>query len=126
MNRRSERGSKAHRRGHWAEYVALIHLMFKGYRILGFRLKIPQGEIDILALKGNRLAMVEVKQRRTVAEALEAVTADQQNRLWQAGLSLQAKRKNLSRLDLNIDLYAIGPRAWPVHIKNAFIDMPNL
>lgn len=76
-----------------------------------------------MALKGNRLAMVEVKQRRTVAEALEAVTIDQQNRLWQAGLSLQAKRKNLSRLDLNIDLYAIGPRAWPVHIKNAFIDM---
>ena len=78
------RGAKAHKRGHLAEYVALIHLMLKGYRILGFRLKMPQGEIDILAQKSTRLHVVEVKQRRSHEEAFETVSTIQQERLWQA------------------------------------------
>ena len=117
---KTARGLKAFKSGHLAEYVALIHLMLKGYRILGFRLKMPQGEIDILAQKGNRLAMVEVKQRRVREEAFETVSHIQQDRLWQAGLSLQAKKPRLARLDLNIDLYIVAPGQWPEHRINAF------
>lgn len=120
MNVRIERGRLAHRRGHLAEYVALVHLMLKGYRILGFRLKTPQGEIDLLAQKGRRLAIVEIKSRTTLEEARESVSSLQQERLWQAGLNLQARRPNLARLDLNIDLYTIAPGRWPVHAVNAF------
>ncbi len=120
MNVRVERGRLAHRRGHLVEYVALIHLMLKGYRILGFRLKTPQGEIDLLAQKGRRLAVVEIKSRTTHEDALESVSAQQQDRLWQAGLNLQARRPNLAKLDLNIDLYTIAPGKWPVHAINAF------
>jgi putative endonuclease len=120
MNVRIERGRLAHRRGHLAEYVALVHLMLKGYRILGFRLKTPQGEIDLLAQKGRRLAVVEIKSRTTLEEARESVSSLQQERLWQAGLNLQARRPNLARLDLNIDLYTIAPGKWPVHAVNAF------
>lgn len=113
-------GRKAHRAGHLAEYVALIHLMLKGYRILGFRLKTPRGEIDILAQKGRRLAVVEVKSRRTPQEAYETVAATQQARLWQAGLALQAKKPQLQSFDLNIDLYILAPGHWPQHRINAF------
>jgi putative endonuclease len=122
MNRalRSERGRKAHRAGHRNEYFALIHLICKGYRILGFRLKTPQGEVDILALKGRRLALVEVKSRRTVEEAMESVGPTQQYRLWQAGQVLQARRPVLKHFDLNLDLYVIVPGKWPRHIHNAF------
>ncbi len=120
MNQRAERGRKAHKRGHLAEYFALIHLMLKGYRILGFRLKTPQGEIDLLAQKGRRLAIVEIKSRTTLEEAIESVSSLQQERLWQAGLALQARRPNLARLDLNIDLYTLAPGKWPVHAINAF------
>ena len=114
------RGAKAHKRGHLAEYVALIHLMLKGYRILGFRLKMPQGEIDILAQKGARLHLVEVKQRRSHEEAVETVSTIQQERLWQTGLALQEKKPRLRRLDLVIDLYTIAPGQWPRHQINAF------
>jgi putative endonuclease len=114
------RGAKAYKRGHLAEYIALVHLMLKGYRILGFRLKMPQGEIDILAQKGTRLAIVEVKQRRSHEEGFETVSGIQQERLWQAGLSLQEKKPRLRRLDLNIDLYIVAPGRWPQHRINAF------
>ena len=117
---RAEIGRRARSSGRLAEYVALIHLLLKGYRILGFRLKLPQGEIDILATRGQRLAMVEVKSRLTLEAALESVSDDQQHRLWQAGLALQARRKALAALDLNIDLYTLAPRRWPVHAINAF------
>jgi putative endonuclease len=120
MNRRAIRGQKAHKRGHLSEYIALIHLMLTGHRILGFRLKTPQGEIDILALRAKRLIVVEVKQRRTILEALEAVSAIQRERLWQAGLKLQAQRPNLSAFELGIDLYVIAPGKWPRHVRNAF------
>ena len=114
------RGRKAHRSGHLAEYAALVHLLLKGYRILGFRLKTPRGEIDILAQKGRRLAVVEVKSRRTPEEAFETVSIVQQARLWQAGLAVQAKKPALQKLDLNIDLYILAPGRWPQHRINAF------
>ena len=114
------RGAKAHKRGHLAEYVALIHLMLKGYRILGFRLKMPQGEIDILAQKSTRLHVVEVKQRRSHEEAFETVSTIQQERLWQAGLALQEKKPRLRKLDLVIDLYTLAPGKLPRHQINAF------
>lgn len=117
---RALRGARAHKHGHLAEYIALVHLMLKGYRILGFRLKTPQGEIDILAHKGKRLHLVEVKQRRSHEEALETVSAIQQERLWQAGLALQEKKPRLRKLDLIIDLYTIAPGQWPRHQVNAF------
>lgn len=94
--------------------------MLKGYRILGFRLKLPQGEIDILAHKGKRLAMVEVKQRRTHDEAIVSVSSSQQERLWQSGLYLQSRTPRLKAFDLNIDLYTLAPGQWPRHQINAF------
>ncbi len=117
---RSEKGRRARQTGHWAEYIALVHLMLKGYRILGFRLKLPQGEIDILAQRGKRLAAVEVKLRRSHDEAGDSVSEEQQDRLWESALSIQASRPRLKALDLGIDLYTIAPGRWPRHRLNAF------
>ena len=96
--------------------------MAKGYRILGFRLKTPQGEIDLLVQRGRTLAVVEVKSRTTVAAALEAVTASQRDRLRRAGRSLVAKTPRLYGMNLRLDLIALAPRAWPRHIPDAWRD----
>lgn len=120
MKNRSATGLKAHRRGHFSEYIALVHLMLKGYRILGFRLKTPEAEIDILAQKGQRLAVIEVKQRRSVLEALHATGPVQQARLRQAALKLIERRGNLRKFDLEIDLYVLPKRGWPKHVRNIF------
>ncbi len=58
-----------YRRGRLSEWMAAALLMAKGYRILGRRIRTPHGEIDLVAVRGSRLAFVEVKRRLTRGEA---------------------------------------------------------
>ena len=78
------RGRAGREAGRRAEVLAALWLMAKGYRILGFRLKTRQAEIDLLALRGKVLAVVEVKRRTSLLTALETVTFDQRERLRRA------------------------------------------
>lgn len=119
---RSQRGAAARRSGRRAEVFAALALMLKGYRILGFRLKTPQGEIDLLALKGRVLAVVEVKSRTTPEAALEAVRIDQRQRLRRAGAQLAANRPALKGVTVRLDLIALSPGKWPRHVPDAWPD----
>ena len=56
-----------YRRGRLSEWLAAAALLAKGYRILGRRVRTPYGEIDLIAVRGRRLAFVEVKRRATRA-----------------------------------------------------------
>ena len=111
-------GGQAHRRGHVAEWWAAAWLLLKGYQILGFRLKAAGAEIDILARKGRVLALVEVKQRPSYDAALEALGADQRQRLLNAGQALAQGRRSLQGLDLRLDVMAVVPGRWPRHYRN--------
>lgn len=71
---RARRGKAARASGRAVEVVCALWLMLKGYRLLGFRLRTPMGEIDILVAKGRTIAVVEVKRRADLASALDAVT----------------------------------------------------
>ena len=51
---RQARGAAARAAGRRGEVLAALMLMAKGYRILGFRLRAPQAEIDLLAKRGGR------------------------------------------------------------------------
>lgn len=117
---RAARGLAARKSGRRGEWLAALVLMLKGYRILGFRLKTPQGEIDILALRGATLAVVEVKRRASLTAALEAVTYDQRARLRRAGLALAAARPQLQGASVRLDLMALAPGRLPVHIPDAW------
>ena len=92
----------------------------KGYRILGFRLKTPQAEIDLLARKGQVLAVVEVKSRTTLDAALEAVSHDQRERLRRAGRNLAARRPALRNVAVRLDLIALAPGRLPIHSPDAW------
>lgn len=50
--------------GQWGENIACATLTGKGYAIVGRNVRIARVEIDILAMKDNRVAVVEVKTRR--------------------------------------------------------------
>lgn len=117
---RSRRGGLARRSGRRAEVLAALLLMLKGYRILGFRLASPQGEIDLLALKGGVLAVVEVKRRTTLETALEAVRPDQRTRLRRAAASIAAGRPALKAATIRLDLIALAPGRLPRHIPDAW------
>jgi putative endonuclease len=112
------RGAKARRDGRAGEWVAALYLMLKGYQILGFRLRTAQGEIDLLAKRGRILAVVEVKRRPTLEQALDALDFAQHERLLRAGRNLAARRPALRQLDLRIDLIALAPGSIPRHVRN--------
>ena len=117
---RPETGFRARLAGRRGEWLAALWLMAKGYRILGFRLKTPHGEIDLLARKGAVLAVVEVKLRGTIETALEAVTRRQRDRLRRAGAAFAARRPDLAHAAVRLDLMALAPRRWPCHIPDAW------
>lgn len=118
--RRSERGGLARRDGRRGEVLAALLLMAKGYRILGFRLAATQGEIDILAIRRGVLAVVEVKRRATLENALEAVHADQRDRLRRAASAIAAGRPALKGAVIRLDLIALAPGRLPRHIPDAW------
>lgn len=120
---RQTSGGKGREAGRFAEVVAAVWLMLKGYQILGFRLKTPYGEIDLLARKGRTVAVVEVKRRATVEIALSAITSKQRERLIRAGRSLVSRRSSLRHLALRLDLIAMAPGRFPRHVPNIFNDM---
>jgi putative endonuclease len=117
---RRARGAAARLAGRRAEAWAALWLMLKGYRILGFRLRTRLGEIDLLAVRGQVLAVVEVKQRRTLAEALETVTLEQRERLRRAGQAIAARRPRLQNLTVRLDLVALAPGRLPIHSPDAW------
>jgi len=120
VNVRIARGAAARLSGRRSEAWAAAWLMAKGYRILGFRLKTPQAEIDLLAKKGGVLAVVEVKSRTDIETALEAVSFDQRERLRRAGVTLAARRPGLAGCAVRLDLLALAPGRLPRHIPDAW------
>lgn len=117
---RQVRGASARKVGRRAEIWAALWLMAKGYRILGFRLATPLGEIDLLAQRGKVLAVVEVKQRTTIEDALDAVTPIQRERLRRAAAHLSAHRASLRDLLVRLDLIALAPGRAPRHLSDAW------
>lgn len=119
---RAARGTAARLAGRKGEVLAACWLMAKGYRILGFRLRAPQAEIDLLALRGRILAVVEVKRRTSLLAALEAVGEDQRGRLRRAGAALVRSRPSLAGTTVRLDLLALAPGRLPRHIPDAWKD----
>lgn len=106
------------RRGRLSEAIAAATLMAKGYRILGRRVKTRAGEIDIIAVRGKRLAFVEVKRRASTEAAEAAITARQAARIRRAADHWLAHRPRYHECDLCFDLMLLVPGRWPRHIPN--------
>lgn len=119
---RGERGARARRTGRRGEVLCVLWLMAKGYRILGFRLRTPQGEIDLLASKGKVVAVVEVKRRARLEDALDAVSLRQRERLLRAAAQLVARYPKLAGAAIRLDLIALAPGRLPRHIVDAWRD----
>jgi putative endonuclease len=106
------------RRGRLSEILAAAALIAKGYLILGRNVKTRTGEIDIIAVRGKRLAFVEVKRRATLEDAEAAITARQAARIRRAADSWLAQRTRYHGYDLAFDVVLMVPRRWPRHIPN--------
>ncbi|WP_429810881.1 YraN family protein [Ensifer sp. B1-9] len=111
---------KALRRGYLAEYRAALCLLLKGYRIVAMRHRTKLGEIDIIARRGDLIACVEVKARRSAEAGVFAVTATAQRRIRAASDLWLAKQPDYNRLSVRYDIVTVTPWGWPRHLPDAF------
>lgn len=111
---------RAQRRGAFAEIRAAIALSLKGYRIIGLRVRTPLGEIDLIARRGDLLAIVEVKARRDLLTGVDAVTLTARQRIRAAADLWLARRRDAARLSLRFDIVVVSGWSWPRHLTDAF------
>jgi putative endonuclease len=69
------------------------------------------------------VAVVEVKRRRTLEEALDAVTPRQRQRLLAAARQVAGRRPDLADAGVRLDLMALAPGRWPRHIRDAWREL---
>ena len=74
--------------GLYSEFLARMYLRLHGYRILKSRYvtgkNTNRAEIDIIAKRGKTIVFIEVKARKNVSAAWDAITATQSARLRRA------------------------------------------
>lgn len=112
--------------GRAGEERAAAHLRSAGFTVIDRNWRCPQGEIDIVAVRGRDLVVVEVKSRRSVAfgHPLEAIDARKAARLWRLALAWIVAHPDLARgRRLRIDAIALtgpdAPTAVLEHLEDA-------
>jgi putative endonuclease len=109
----------AEKRGRGAETLACWYLRLLGWRILARRARVPGGEVDIVARRGNVVAFVEVKARATDDAAGFALDQWRLRRVATAAERL-APRFMRDGDDLRIDALFVVPRRWPRHLPDVW------
>lgn len=111
---------KSYHFGITAEYLAIIFLTLKGYKIIHHRYKTFLGEIDLIARKANYLVAIEVKARKnkTIIEE-EVLTEYQKQRIKKAMMIYLSSAKNHPKnYGVRFDLIIINPYRLPLHLKS--------
>ena len=104
-----------------AESSARGLLESKDYRILAHRYKTKGGEIDLVAKRGDHLAFVEVKRRKTQEEAAYAVVPRQQARIAVAAEIFLGEHSELAHCSASFDVILVTPNRGCAHIEQAFL-----
>lgn len=115
-----ERRKATFLRGHRAEWIALLFLMAKGYRPLARRYAAAGGEIDLIMIRGDTIAFVEVKARGLMDDALSAITATKRQRFSRAVRAWLARNPHAQGKTWRADAVFIASKRWPHHIVSAF------
>jgi putative endonuclease len=112
--------------GRRSERAAARHLRFLGWRIVGSNVSDPLGEIDLLAIDGDTLVIVEVRSTSTTNPHLPATSVDyaKQKKLTEATVRFLGRR-GLLGVSYRFDVLALS---WPLeqreptvlHIRHAF------
>lgn len=109
--------------GQRGEQLAKQYLVSEGYNILNINYRNNIGEIDIIAMKSNILAFIEVKTRRSLnyGYPYEAVNRKKQEKIIYTSM-LYLKERNIRDIQLRYDIVEVylTPSIKINHIDNAF------
>lgn len=108
-----------YKRGVWAEYIAAVILIFKGYRVLELRAKTKLGEIDILASKAKTLIAIEVKTSHSYDHASYKIDAQKRTRVTNALQYLSSQNQFIHYQSYRFDAFILT-RFKFYHIINAW------
>lgn len=110
--------------GHWAEFLALIYLRFKGWHKVKTNFVTGRGtgagEIDLIVRRGKTIAFVEVKKRTTLDNAAYAIAPRQQERIRRSAENFLAHYPRYANFDVRFDAVLIKFPFHIRHIENAF------
>jgi putative endonuclease len=120
MSLRPPPSSTAYARGIDAEEAACRALTHHGWVVLARRLRTEAGEIDIVAAQPDLLAIIEVKARRTLADAALALSARQRDRLLAAAEIVLAEHPDWARPGMRFDLMVVDAMGTVRRIADAF------
>lgn len=115
----AEQRRRRYRRGLNAEMIVAAVYMALGHRILGRRFKTPVGEIDLIAVKGNRVAFIEVKRRTTTEDAENAITLTMRRRVRRAADLWLARNPRFQCHNVGFDLVFVVPWRFPIVMHDA-------
>lgn len=120
LSERSGKRRKAYILGLRAETLAALRLQLVGWRILDRRFLAGGGEIDIVALRGDCVAFVEVKARASLEAAAASITPQKAQRMRRAANAWLARNPWAVGKTLRADAVFLAPRRWPRHAPNVF------
>ena len=114
--------------GHWGEEVAADYLRSQGYTILHRNYRVGHRDLDIVALRGDVLAFVEVKTRRD-STLVEAELAVDGRKIQSVSIAANSyiKRFNISALIRFDVITVVGSPSGTYrinHIEDAFLPIP--
>ncbi|MEQ1616583.1 MAG: YraN family protein, partial [Hyphomicrobiaceae bacterium] len=98
---------------------AAAFLVLKGYRIVERRYRSRAGEIDLIATRGQRIAFVEVKFRRTIDAAAASITGVQTGRITDAAEQWVWLHPRYHNHEIGLDAVLVAPGRLPRHAMNA-------
>jgi putative endonuclease len=106
------RGRKAERRAAW-------WLRLHGWRILGERLRVAAGEVDLVARRGRVVAFIEVKWRER-PEDLDLAIDQYRLRRVAAAAEMLSPRFARPQDDIRIDVMLLAPGRLPRHLVHVW------
>jgi putative endonuclease len=112
------RRSLANLAGADAEWVALLLLVLKGYWPIARRYRGHRGEIDLIMRRGRTIVAVEVKARRSMEAAADAITPAKIVRIAAAMRQFRAERRLDDRHVFRCDAVLVARGGWPRHLVN--------
>ena len=113
-----------YRAGHFAEKIALLWLLCKGYRPLHLNYVTGRGtgagEVDLIVKRGQKLVFVEVKKRQNLTTSAEAITHKNQRRVARTAEAFLQQNPCYENYAIRFDAILFNTGLIPHHIKDAW------
>ncbi len=123
-NNPQRQGRQNYRAGHFAEWLALMYLRAKGYRKIAVNFVTGRGsvagEVDLILCRNQTLVFAEVKSRRSLDEAAEAILPRQKERIRRGAEAFLQQNPSFKSYDIRFDAILIALPWRLQHLENAF------